>query len=619
MNNLGGIDNYTTVKSGGTLTLSGAANNGFKAESNHATIEQGGIAYINQNAHATDWNIQGITRLSGGEIENSTVDSGGQLNIDWGNAANITINTNGLLQIDQGTLTNATINGELIAGEHANVQGGITVNSGAIADIQAGANTASAQLTLAGKVYLSNRLNPHEAYAFTLDSLQMNGGTVTFGSASSRSTLATTDTTSTLTLNDLSGNGNFHMNTSIADLKGNFLNVTGQADGSFGVYVSDTGHNPANENKLQLIQIANGDANFQLTNAGGVVDIGTYKYELVSDNQGGWHMQPKTQDTQSPQRPVAPSLPGGLNPEDYQITPSAASVLSIASVSPLIFNSELNDVSQQISHKRTLKQGSNIWSQANTSKQRIDLNQSAYEMTISGITLGLDHTFEVSNGHYTQGVFASYSHTDIDFKQGGSGDVHAYGLGTYASYQHNNGFYLDGMLKTNLFRHTVSPVMTSGNKATGQYNTYGAGIKIETGQYFHINDTYITPFISASGFTSESAEYRLSNGMSAHSDKQASVIGSAGIETGHAFIWKNATLKPYARVAFEHEFIDNNKVTINNTDHFQNNLSGSRGVLQTGIKVQSSDRLSFQLGASYSNGQYIESPWKINLGLSYNY
>ncbi|MBK4361941.1 autotransporter outer membrane beta-barrel domain-containing protein, partial [Candidatus Hamiltonella defensa] len=86
---------------------------------------------------------------------------------------------------------------------------------------------------------------------------------------------------STLYLDTLSGEGGtFWMNTDIAGHRGDFLNVRGEANGHFGVMVTDTGESPKAEDSLKIIQTGGGEAEFNLANPGKVVDVGTYQYHL---------------------------------------------------------------------------------------------------------------------------------------------------------------------------------------------------------------------------------------------------------------------------------------------------------------------------------------------------
>ncbi|EFI4715944.1 hypothetical protein GXG07_22225 [Escherichia coli] len=59
MQNNGGVDNDTVVKSGGTFSVTGSLADNQKAISNNATIENGAIVSVNENAQANGWTING--------------------------------------------------------------------------------------------------------------------------------------------------------------------------------------------------------------------------------------------------------------------------------------------------------------------------------------------------------------------------------------------------------------------------------------------------------------------------------------------------------------------------------------------------------------------------------
>ncbi|KAB3082013.1 autotransporter outer membrane beta-barrel domain-containing protein, partial [Escherichia coli] len=112
------------------------------------------------------------------------------------------------------------------------------------------------------------------------------------------------------------------------------------------------GVSPEAGTDLTLVTTGGGDAAFVLGNEGGMVDIGTYEYTLKKDTDnpaGGnsWRLTeyvapepptpPDTPDT--PDTPVTP-------PSDVsrRITPSTAAVLSMAAVTPLVWDAELDSV-----------------------------------------------------------------------------------------------------------------------------------------------------------------------------------------------------------------------------------------------------------------------------------
>jgi len=56
-----------------------------------------------------------------------------------------------------------------------------------------------------------------------------------------------------------------------------------------------------------------------------------------------------------------------------------------------------------------------------------------------------------------------------------------------------------------------------------------------------------------------------------------------------------------------------------NGNEFNNDLSGSRGELGTGIAVSLADRLQVHADFDYSNGDNIEQPWGANIGVRYSW
>lgn len=677
MMNVGGTDNNTLVNAGGTYTAQGSLVDGVIARSNDTVIAQGASATLYESAEANRWNIQGAVNVEDdtAAINNSTV-NGGELWIDSGTAAgtvvnsgemvnasghdvdtlvnggnyylggadaatssNLTINAGAYANINSGTVTNATIDGTMFVSPNSyapdttsTLQGDIAVNDGGKLTITAGADTANADTTISdsGAVFLSSNSADIDTYNYTLGATTLNGGSIVFDQVGGGSSQAGY---SNLTLDSLDGAGSFYMNTDLADLQGDFLNVTGEANGDFNVYVADTGVSPTSDASLQIIQTGGGDADFTLANNGNVVDVGTYEYRLISDGKGGWALTPDAQPVPptppAPPEPTPPAPPAPTPPEptppvppapvNPTITPSTAAVLSMATVDPLIFQSELSSVRSRLDEVRSFSHDTNVWAHYTTNRYNVSDSAGAdYDMHMNGVTIGADKSAESEHGVTTRGAFFSYSHSDVDFNRGGDGNVDSYSIGAYASYLHDSGFYLDGVIKANRFENDVNGQMTSGAAADGYYNTTGLGANIQGGKYFYYGESYIAPYAAITGFTSNSNDYTLSNGMRAHVGSQRSVIGEAGVSVGHKFNVQSAIIQPFAKIAVTQEFIDDNAVKVND-DNFTNDLSGTRGVYQLGINARLNKSLTVRADASYAEGNQVEVPWTANLGISYSF
>ncbi|MNN71543.1 Pertactin autotransporter precursor [compost metagenome] len=76
--------------------------------------------------------------------------------------------------------------------------------------------------------------------------------------------------------------------------------------------------------------------------------------------------------------------------------------------------------------------------------------------------------------------------------------------------------------------------------------------------------------------------------------------------------------QPYVRMAYVHEFVTNNQVKVNQ-HRFDNDLSGSRGELGVGVAVSLMERWQVHADFDYSNGDKLEQPWGVNLGVHYSW
>ncbi|EFP73004.1 putative ATP-binding component of a transport system domain protein [Shigella dysenteriae 1617] len=78
-------------------------------------------------------------------------------------------------------------------------------------------------------------------------------------------------------------------------------------------------------------------------------------------------------------------------------------------------------------------------------------------------------------------------------------------------------------------------------------------------------------------------------------------------------------IEPWLKAAVRKEFVDDNRVKVNNDGNFVNDLSGRRGIYQAGIKASFSSTLSGHLGVEYSHGAGVESPWNAVAGVNWSF
>lgn len=426
--------------------------------------------------------------------------------------------------------------------------------------------------------------------------LVLHGGTVDFTDRD------TTAGFKTLTLDSLNGSGVFMMDIDLASGTGDLLKVTGVAEGNHQLSIASTGADPVKgQAPHRIVEVGGGDAAFGLLHD---IDFGTYTYTLEKgEGEDNWYLVQKFDDSGNP-----------------IVTPSARAVLGMFSAAPTVWYGELSSLRSRMGELR-LGHGQGIWMRSYGNRYNLSAsNAVAYQQDQNGVSFGADGAVPGHGGRWLLGVMGGYSESDLDFSLGSSGKVKSYYVGAYSTWMADNGYYVDAVLKYNRFRNRNDVVMSDGHKTKGEYHNDGLGASVEVGRHFKLGDGwYVEPFTQLSTLWVDDDSYTLDNGMRAQSNGANSVLGKVGAQVGRSLALDNGSiLQPYLKVAAAHEFINSNKVKIND-NHFTNDLSGTRGEVAVGLVAQVSEVLQLHGEFQYSNGEHIEQPYGVNLGLRYNF
>lgn len=363
--------------------------------------------------------------------------------------------------------------------------------------------------------------------------------------------------------------------------------------------MTDTGASPAAGDSLTLVTTGGGDAAFTLGNAGGVVDIGTYEYTLLDNGNHSW----------------------SLAENRAQITPSTTDVLNMAAAQPLVFDAELDTVRERLGSVKGVNYDTAMWSSAINTRNNVTTDAGAgFEQTLTGLTLGIDSRFSREESSTIRGLFFGYSHSDIGFDRGGKGNVDSYTLGAYAGWEHQNGAYVDGVVKVDRFANTIHGKMSNGATAFGDYSSNGAGAHVESGFRWVDGLWSVRPYLAFTGFTTDGQDYTLSNGMRADVGNTRILRAEAGTAVSyHMDLQNGTTLEPWLKAAVRQEYADSNQVNVNDDGKFNNDVAGTRGVYQAGIRSSFTPTLSGHLSVSYGNGAGVESAWNTQAGVVWTF
>lgn len=461
----------------------------------------------------------GSITYSSKAISENMVINNGRANVWAGTMVNVSVRGNdGILEVMKPQINYAP----------AMLVGKVVVSEGASFRTHGAVDTSKADVSLENSVWtiIADITTTNQNTLLNLANLAMSDANVIMMDepVTRSSVTASAENFITLTTNTLSGNGNFYMRTDMANHQSDQLNVTGQATGDFKIFVTDTYASPAAGDSLTLVTTGGGDAAFTLGNAGGVVDIGTYEYTLLDNGNHSW----------------------SLAENRAQITPSTTDVLNMAAAQPLVFDAELDTVRERLGSVKGVNYDTAMWSSAINTRNNVTTDAGAgFEQTLTGLTLGIDSRFSREETSTIRGLFFGYSHSDIGFDRGGKGNVDSYTLGAYAYWEHQNGAYVDGVVKVDRFANTIHCKMSNGATAFGDYNSNGAGAHVESGFRWVDGLWSVRPYLAFTGFTTDGQDYTLSNGMRADVGNTRILRAEAGTAVSyHMDLQNGTTLEP---------------------------------------------------------------------------
>ncbi|ENZ0267717.1 autotransporter outer membrane beta-barrel domain-containing protein, partial [Escherichia coli] len=605
-----------TFVNGGTLSVSsGGVLRGTTTLTDKGTLvgdvvtNEGNLYFLNNSAATFAGSLTGTGTLTqeGGDTRFS-----GLLSQDGG----ITLQRGAAMTMDA-LLANVNVKAE--SGTTLMLDGG-SILTGSVTGVDSGA----------GDVTVKNDSVWHLNGDSTVGVLTLDNGTVDFRSSDSTRQMQAFRPVS-LVAESLSGNGTFRMNTDIASYSGDMLNVKGNASGNFVLDIRNTGLEPVSAGTpLQVVHTGSGDAAFSLN--GGKVDAGTWEYYLNKENTD-WYLkadsgQPEPDnpnpgpDNPNP-GPDNPN-PGTDNPAPpvRHTTKSADAVLNMATAPVYVFNSELQSL--RFRHgdvMQNTRSPGGVWGRYTGSDNRISGGAgSGYSLTQSGMETGGDAVFELNDSRLAVGAFVSYTDNSISHNRGGSGTVGSTGGGLYATWFNNDGYYVDGVIKVNRFRNELRTRMSDGTAVKGDYHQNGFGGSLEAGRTFSLNEnTWIQPYLRSTAFRAESKDISLDNGMKAKAGTTKSLQGEVGVNLGMNLDVAGTVVRPYLTTAVSHEFSDNNRVRINDSYDFTNDISGTTGKYGAGVSAQLTANAGVWAEVSYQKGENTESPVTGSVGFRINF
>ncbi|WP_434777833.1 autotransporter outer membrane beta-barrel domain-containing protein [Neisseria sp. Ec49-e6-T10] len=433
-----------------------------------------------------------------------------------------------------------------------------------------------------------------------------------------------------LTMQDLKGNnGEFFVrtdivssdNTSLVNVSDKII-VTGTSSGNHKIFVNDQSTGSASGDEIvRVAEIADGTAQFTLSNVNGYVDMGAYKYGLVevdpalSTAEKHWYLKAGSFPPVNP--PVNP-------PVTPPLTETADHSINILNINYLLSNIENQTLLQRMGELRQ-SEGSegDVWARAFTGKldSFADNVAQGFDLDYTGIQIGADKLFIREQGHLYLGGMIGTTKADANYDIG-DGDTKSYHAGMYLTYKGNNGFYIDGIAKYVHMKNNFTAQTGGGYKVKGGGNTSGYSVGIEAGKRFYFDQPqtgwYIEPQAQLTYSHQDSATVEASNGLKTDLDGFDSTIGRISAIIGYTLVEGNNPIDVYLKTGYMKEFDGKAGYTFNQskTTYARYKLNGDWWDNGIGVNTQINKNHNLYMDLNYSVGNKFD---KVQLNAGYRY
>ncbi|ALM54021.1 autotransporter outer membrane beta-barrel domain-containing protein [Halomonas huangheensis] len=471
---------------------------------------------------------------------------------------------------------------------------------------------------------------------------------------------------------NLSGAGEFGMQTDLASEHGDLLDVRGTASGDHTLVIADSGVEPAfGGGELKVVGTTGGDGQFALL--GGHVDAGAYRYSL-EQRDTDWYLASPVRDLPDPidpplvdpvdptpvdpvdPTPVDPVDPTPVDPVDPTpvdpVDPTPVDPVDPTPVDPVdptpvvpvdptpddysdgtnmaignqtalgtLANAGMDTLVERLGDVRMGKENGGIWVRGMARENNISTDTSrAFDQDIQGLQFGADKAIHREGGSWLLGGMVGQSRSDNSFDGGASSDIDSVDGGLYGTWVGDDGFYYDAVVTMSDYDVDSEHVTNVGDKVNGSYDTYGFGASIETGKRYDYDDGwYVEPQAQLRMFQIQGESYTQDDGLHVENDDITSIQSRFGVLGGRSFQLQNGTpMSVYAKASYITEHDGDSTTTVNGHD-FDVELPGSWLEVGAGLNVKVTDSSKIFMDVEYADGDDIESPWGATIGYRFNW
>lgn len=290
---------------------------------------------------------------------------------------------------------------------------------------------------------------------------------------------------------------------------------------------------------------------------------------------------------------------------------------AVANLPVVAWRAELNDLYKRMGDLRATPYKSGAWVRYNGGK--LKWSDGDLENDFHMIQVGIDTMPSENNVRF--GTAFSYTKGDADF-DGGSADLDTYSLAMYGTWLGAKGQYIDVIGRMASIKNDASArsLTGHGNAYDGKMDNIGLSLSAEAGWRFAMPyNLFIEPQVEATYSYIDSDSFRYAD-RKYELQSTDSFIVRAGFMAGIQCPDNKGNV--YVRASVVHDFLGETDVKVSNAHMsrtLSNDFGGTWGEFGIGANVSVSDNAYVYADVEHTTGGEIEEPWRVNLGLRYNF
>lgn len=462
----------------------------------------------------------------------------------------------------------------------------------------------------------------------SLSSLTLNNGHVLFVDHGA---------SNVLTVENLSGNGTFVLNTNIVgesngvNNSGDKLIITGTSAGNHQLTLLNQGSLATTGNEiLTIVETQDGQANFTSTNQ---VELGGYLYD-VRQNGTNWEVYSIGQVIEPPETENPnPSQPGNNNNNNGNngntgnngggpvITTTADAGANFLNIGYLMNYAETQTLLQRMGDLRQNSQQGNMWLRGFAGKFNSFSGGklSNFDMSYSGFQLGADKRISVETPLFA-GIFVGQTNGSPDYRSG-DGSTRSSHMGIYGSYMANNGFYVDTVVKYANIKNNFNVRDSQNQQVSGNGKSQGISASLETGQKFSFgtdnNGFYLEPQLQFSYGHQDASQVKASNGLRVDLGSYESMMGRASTLLGYEINQSDSKVNLYVKTGIVREFDGDVSYRLNGSKE-QHSFKGNGWNNGVGVSTHLGNQHTFYLDVDTVNGNKFDQR-QVNGGYRFSF